>query len=78
MKKNIFLTLVLFISYYCLGQNGTYQVTNIANPSFSDLAIKISSIAGANATIHVNKTLTLNANLIVPENISLKFYKGPF
>lgn len=74
--KQIFIFLTLIFNLICFGQNGTYQVTAAANPSFTSLLLQINAIGNTDATVNINKTLTLTSSITIPSNIGLKFYKG--
>jgi hypothetical protein len=72
--KKIFFILIIFSTIKNNAQNGTYQVAETALPTFTNLATIVGIIGTNPATIHINKTITLNGNLTIPSNISLKFY----
>lgn len=74
--KQIFIFLTQIFNLICFGLNGTYQVAATANPSFTNLLVQINSIGTTEATVNINKTLTLTSSITIPNNIGLKFYKG--
>lgn len=75
MKTKFFI--VLFISFnfvYAQNHQTSSAVTTYATGTSLDSIV--SSIGTNNATLHINKSVTVISNLIIPENISLKFYNG--
>ncbi|MBA9074015.1 hypothetical protein GGR22_002182 [Flavobacterium gossypii] len=77
-KKQYYFLLFAISSFGCFAQTGTYQITATApSPSsFSSLSAAVTGIGTNDATLHINSNITVSANLTVPSNISLKFYKG--
>lgn len=74
--KKIFLLSFLLIFNFVNSQN--YQATSSITTYATGTSLNtiISNIGSNNATLHINKTVNLTSNLTIPENISLKFYKG--